>query len=234
MERSTPESGGSPALSRNGGARISAVAEQLMEPSHTPYPVIVAALLLATMAPCLGDDVEYAKKPRPTAYALCGNDGARLPGCKDGPFDRLGREVDTAVKAALAKALPPTVPILMRDQFWFREMIGTVMDDATRGGDDQLEVQKRTLDNVVATLHQRIATLHAIAQGSAAPASPGAGPTHSGRSRYAGRTRRVPYRAFRQSKLRRVCRQSAANVQHRCGGALRCQRMALRQGGREP
>jgi len=55
-----------------------------MEPWHTPYPVIAAALLLASVAPCLGDDVDSANKPRPTAYALCGNDGARLPACKDG------------------------------------------------------------------------------------------------------------------------------------------------------
>lgn len=136
-----------------------------MEPWHTPYPVIAAALLLASVAPCLGDDVDSANKPRPTAYALCGNDGARLPACKDGSFDRLGQEVDAAVKAALAKAQPTTIPILMRDQFWFREMVGAVTDDATGGGDDQPEVQKRTSDNVVATLHQRTATLHAIAQG---------------------------------------------------------------------
>ncbi|HEV8464474.1 MAG TPA: hypothetical protein VGQ63_05670, partial [Pseudolabrys sp.] len=136
-----------------------------MEPWYTPYPVIAAALLLASVAPCLGDDVDSANKPRPTAYALCGNDGARLPACKDGSFDRLGQEVDAAVKVALAKAQPTTTPILMRDQFWFREMIGAVIDDATGGGDDQLEVQKRTLDNVVATLHQRTATLRAIAQG---------------------------------------------------------------------
>lgn len=127
--------------------------------------LLAAALPLVTMAPCIADDVDSAKEPKPTAYALCGNDGARLPACKDGSFDRLGQEVDAAVNAALAKAPPTTVPILKRDQFWFREMIGAVIDDAMGGGDDQQELQKRTLDNVVATLHQRIATLHAIAQG---------------------------------------------------------------------
>lgn len=146
-------------------AKIAAGVEQPMEPSHIPHPVIAAAFLLVSVVPCLGDDVDSANKPRPTAYALCGNDGAKLPGCKDGSFDRLGQEVDAAIKAALAEAPPMTAPILMRDQFSFREMIGAVIDDATAGDDDQLEGQKRALDNVVATLQQRIATLHAIAQG---------------------------------------------------------------------
>lgn len=183
MDSSTPERGLSGVVTFGGGARISAVVEQSMEPWHTPYPVIAAALLLASVAPCLGDDIDSASKPRPTAYALCANDGARLPACKDGSFHRLEQEVDAAVKAALAKAPPTTVPILMRDQFWFREMIGAVIDDAAGGGDDQLEVQKRTLDNVVATLRSASRRCTPLRKVSAAPASPGAGPTHSGRSR---------------------------------------------------
>ena len=124
--------------------------------------IAAVPLLLAALAPCRGDDdVDSAKDPKPTAYALCGRDGARLPACKDGSFDRLGREVDAAVKAALAKAPPIAVPILKRDQFWFRKMIGSAVDDAA----DQSKIQNRTLDDAVATLHRRIDMLHAIAQG---------------------------------------------------------------------
>jgi hypothetical protein len=147
-----------------------------------------------------------------------------LPACKDGSFHRLEQEVNAAVKAALAKAPPTTVPILMRDQSWFREMIGAVIDDAAGGGDDQLEVQKRTLDNVVATLHQRIATLHAIAQGFGRTGVAGRWTNAFGTSNHAGRTE--GYRIVLSGKQATAGPpKSAANVRHRCGGALRCQRM---------
>ena len=100
---------------------------------------------------------------RPTRYAAA--TARRLPACKDGSFNLLGREVDAAVKAALAKAPPTTVPILKRDQFWFREMIGNAVDDAAHVGDDQRDAQKRILDSAIATLHQRIEMLRAMAQG---------------------------------------------------------------------
>ena len=183
MDSSTPERGLSGVVTFGGGARISAVVEQSMEPWHTPYPVIAAALLLASVAPCLGDDIDSASKPRPTAYALCANDVARLPACKDGSFHRLEQEVDAAVKAALAKAPPTTVPILMRDQFWFREMIGAVIDDAAGGATISWKCKNGhwiTSSRHCASASRRCTPLRKV---SAAPASPGAGPTHSGRSR---------------------------------------------------
>jgi uncharacterized protein YecT (DUF1311 family) len=170
MDNSTPERGLSGVVTFGGGAKISAVAEQ----AHRTMPhtvsrccrCLAAAVLLAAVAPCLADDVHNsADGLQSIAIALCSGDRAKLPPCKDGSFNRLARDVDDAAKNALAKAHPVTVPLLKRDQVWFREMIEDAVDDAADGGDDQRELQKRILNDAVATLQQRTVMLRAIAQG---------------------------------------------------------------------
>ncbi len=119
------------------------------------------AMMLAAMAPCLADDddnADRAESLKSATLALCASSHATLPRCKDGTMQRLVRELDAAEKAALAKARPLTVPLLKRDQVWFRQMLEVYDDNADDSGGSIQDIEVRMLE-------RRIAALNELAQG---------------------------------------------------------------------
>lgn len=115
-------------------------------------------LLLFVATPCLADDEGNRPESfKDTAIAVCGDDGAKLQGCKDGSYIRLTRAVDAAFKTALAKAQPAAGVLFKRDQVWFGEVVETFSQNVA----DEPEQLKK----IAATLQRRLAQLDEIKQG---------------------------------------------------------------------
>ncbi len=124
---------------------------------------VLAALLLAAIGPCLAGDDEFvrAESLKAGPFAPCPNDRDKeAPACVNGSLDRLAKNVEAAAKAALAKASPITIPLLKRDQVWFRDVMENYAGEL--GG---LAEKSQNVDKMSALLNQRIAVLHGIAQG---------------------------------------------------------------------
>src|SRR6202012_2080079 len=122
---------------------------------HRLAALAAAIALLAPVTAHALDDDNVAASSKPIALTACNgseDDTIKPLLCKKQGYDVLATAIDTAFKAALAKAPANVKPLLKRDEVWFDEII-------LAAGDDGLP------DGFADTLRQRAASLGDIASG---------------------------------------------------------------------
>jgi uncharacterized protein YecT (DUF1311 family) len=101
-------------------------ARETREMAKPNWMTAVVAAILA-LAPAPGEaagEFERARSSEPTLIRLCDSSAVHeLDGCKNGFLNDLSKQADAALLDALAKAHPSTVPLLRRDQAWFRDSL---------------------------------------------------------------------------------------------------------------
>jgi hypothetical protein len=128
------------------------------------FVLVALPLLLAAVGAGLAADEEFVRaeslKAGPFAPCPSDHDKQEAPACVNGSLDRLAKNVEAAAKTALAKARPMTIPLLKRDQVWFRDILENYAGELGHLADNPQNV-----DKITTPLNQRIAVLHGIAQG---------------------------------------------------------------------
>jgi uncharacterized protein YecT (DUF1311 family) len=122
--------------------------------------VLASVLMLAVIAPSPASDDEFNRaESLKSAPALCIADSPMRSAICDAPaFAASIKAVQAAEISAIARARPVTVPLLKRDQVWFRDTIESYNENAPI---DDAEVKER----IAAILRQRVVVLNGIAQG---------------------------------------------------------------------
>lgn len=93
-------------------------------------PMRCAIAVLAAVLACGGhaharDDENKAVSLQPTSIELCKSPGGagEWPECKSGALGRQTQQLDSAMRAALARMAPVAALLLKRDAVWFREAV---------------------------------------------------------------------------------------------------------------